>query len=155
MNAIKLAGLEPGAVFYYFEQLCAIPHGSGNTKAISDFLVSFAKEQGLRYIQDEANNVILFGDASPGYEEHPPVILQGHMDMVCEKDEGCSINMDTDGLDVTHDGQYVFARGTTLGGDNGIAVAYAMAILADRTLVHPPLEVIITVDEEIGMLVRM
>jgi len=152
MNANKLAGLEPGSVFYYFEQLCAIPHGSGNTKAISDYLVSFAKEQGLRYIQDEANNVIIFGEASPGYEDHPPVILQGHMDMVCEKDEGCSINMDTDGLDVTHDGHYVFARGTTLGGDNGIAVAYAMAILADRTLAHPPLEVIITVDEEIGML---
>ena len=152
MNANKLAGLEPESVFYYFEQLCAIPHGSGNTKAISDYLVSFAKEQGLRYIQDEANNVIIFGEASPGYEDHPPVILQGHMDMVCEKDEGCSINMDTDGLDVTHDGHYVFARGTTLGGDNGIAVAYAMAILADRTLAHPPLEVIITVDEEIGML---
>ena len=152
MNANKLAGLEPKSVFYYFEQLCAIPHGSGNTKAISNYLVSFAKEQGLRYIQDEANNVIIFGEASPGYEDHPPVILQGHMDMVCEKDEGCSINMDTDGLDLNHDGQYVFARGTTLGGDNGIAVAYAMAILADRTLVHPPIEVIITVDEEIGML---
>ena len=152
MNETKLAGLEPESVFYYFEQLCAIPHGSGNTKAISDYLVHFAKEQGLRYIQDEANNVILFGEASPGYEYHPAVILQGHMDMVCEKDEGCPINMDTDGLDVTHDGQYVFARGTTLGGDNGIAVAYAMAILADRTLAHPPLEVIITVDEEVGML---
>ena len=152
MNAMKLAGLQPESVFYYFEQLCAIPHGSGNTKAISDYLVCFDKEQGLRYIQDKANNVILFGDASAGYEDHPPVILQGHMDMVCEKDEGCPINMDTDGLDVTHDGQYIFARGTTLGGDNGIAVAYALAILADRTLVHPPLEVIITVDEEIGML---
>ena len=152
MSITKLAGLEPESVFYYFEQLCSIPHGSGNTKAISDYLVSFAKEQGLRYIQDEANNVILFGEASPGYEDHPAVILQGHMDMVCEKDEDCPINMDTDALDVTHDGRYVFAKGTTLGGDNGIAVAYAMAILADRTLVHPPLEVIITVDEEIGML---
>lgn len=152
MNAMKLTGLKPESVFYYFEKLCAIPHGSGNTKAISDYLVSFAKEQGLRYIQDDANNVILFADASAGYEDHPPVILQGHMDMVCEKDETTPINMDTDGLDVTHDGQYVFANGTTLGGDNGIAVAYAMAILADRTLVHPPLEVIITVDEEIGML---
>ncbi len=152
MNADKLAGLAPESVFYYFEQLCAIPHGSGNTKAISDYLVSFAEEQGLRYIQDAANNVILFGDATPGYEDHAPVILQGHMDMVCEKDEDCPINMDTDGLDVTHDGQYVFAKGTTLGGDNGIAVAYALAILADRGIPHPPLEVIITVDEEIGML---
>jgi len=152
MEAIKLAGLQPESVFGYFEQLCAIPHGSGNTKLISDFLVAFAKEKGLRYIQDEANNVILFGAATPGYEDHPPVILQGHMDMVCEKDETCPIDMDTQGLDVTHDGQYVFARGTTLGGDNGIAVAYAMAILADPTIPHPPLEVIITVDEEIGML---
>lgn len=152
MKSDKLAGLAPESVFYYFEQLCAIPHGSGNTKAISDYLVSFAKQQNLRYIQDESNNVILFGDATAGYENHPAVILQGHMDMVCEKDEDCSIDMDTEGLDVAHDGEYVFAKGTTLGGDNGIAVAYALAILADRTIPHPPIEVIITVDEEIGML---
>ena len=152
METRKLAGLQPEAVFQYFEEMCAIPHGSGNTKPISDYLVNFAKTHGLRYIQDEANNVIIFGDATPGYEDHAPVILQGHMDMVCEKDEDCPINMDTDGLDVTHDGKYVFARGTTLGGDNGIAVAYALAILADPTVPHPALEVIITVDEEIGML---
>ena len=152
MENRKLAGLQPEAVFKYFEEMCAIPHGSGNTKAISDYLVDFAKAHGLRYIQDEANNVILFGDATPGYEDHAPVILQGHMDMVCEKDEDCPINMDTDGLDVTHDGKYVFAKGTTLGGDNGIAVAYALAILADPTVPHPALEVIVTVDEEIGML---
>ena len=152
MNAKKLAGLEPASVFSYFEQLCAIPHGSGNTKLISDYLVSFAKKQGLRYIQDEANNVILFAPGTPGYEDHVPVILQGHMDMVCEKDEDCPVDMERDGLDVTHDGEYVFARGTTLGGDDGIALAYAMAVLADRSIPHPPLEVIITVDEEIGML---
>ena len=152
MNPIKLTGLAPESVFGYFEKLCSIPHGSGNTKAISDYLVSFAQEQNLRYIQDAANNVILFGDATAGYEDHAPVILQGHMDMVCEKDADSPINMETDGLDVTHDGEYVFAKGTTLGGDNGIAVAYALAILADRTIPHPPLEVIITVDEEIGML---
>ena len=151
MEAKKLKGLKPEAVFGYFEQLCAIPHGSGNTKPISDFLVAFAKEKGLRYIQDEANNVILFGEATPGYEDHAPVILQGHMDMVCEKDEDCPIDMDTQGLDVTHDGTHVFAKGTTLGGDNGIAVAYALALLADKSIPHPPLEVIITVDEETGM----
>ena len=139
METTKLAGLQPANVFYYFEQLCAIPHGSGNTKPISDFLVEFAKENGLRYIQDEANNVILFGDATPGYEDHPPVILQGHMDMVCEKDEDCTIDMVTEGLDVTHDKEWVFAKGTTLGGDNGIAVAYGMALLADKTIPHPPL----------------
>ena len=151
MDAVKLAGLEPAKVFYYFEQLCAIPHGSGNTKRISDYLVSFAKEQGIRYLQDELNNVIFFQEGTCGYEDHAPVVLQGHMDMVCEKDADCPIDMEEDGLDVTHDGQCVFARGTTLGGDNGIAVAYAMALLADKTIPHPPLEVIITVDEETGM----
>ena len=152
MKANKLAGLAPESVFYYFEQLCAIPHGSGNTKAISDYLVSFAREHGLRYIQDESNNVIIFQEGTAGMENRPPVILQGHMDMVCEKDENCPIDLDTQGLDVTHDGQYVFANGTTLGGDDGIAIAYALALLSDRTIPHPPLEVVITVDEEIGML---
>ena len=152
MDAIKLSGVEPASVFAYFEKLCSIPHGSGNTKQISDYLISFAKEQGIRYIQDAANNVILFGDGTEGYEDHPPVILQGHMDMVCEKDETANIDMQTEGLDIAHDGEYIFAKGTTLGGDNGIAVAYALALLADRRIPHPPLEVIITVDEEIGML---
>ena len=152
MEAVKLAGLEPGAVFGYFEKLCSIPHGSGNTKMISDYLVSFAKEQGLKYIQDELNNVILFGDGTCGMENHPPVILQGHMDMVCDQNPDCKIDMSAEGLDVTHDGVSVFAKGTTLGGDDGIAVAFAMALLADPTIAHPPLEVIITVDEEVGML---
>ena len=151
MNAVKLAGLAPASVFAYFEKLCSIPHGSRNTKAISDYLVSFAEEQGIRYIQDELNNVLMFQDGTCGYEDHAPVILQGHMDMVCEKDENCPINMDTDGLDIAHDSQWVFAKGTTLGGDNGIAVAFALALLADKTIPHPPLEVIFTVDEEIGM----
>ena len=151
MNAVKLAGLAPASVFAYFEKLCSIPHGSRNTKAISDYLVSFAEEQGIRYIQDELNNVLMFQDGTCGYEDHAPVILQGHMDMVCEKDETCPINMDTDGLDIAHDSQWVFAKGTTLGGDNGIAVAFALALLADKTIPHPPLEVIFTVDEEIGM----
>lgn len=152
MEGKKLAGLEPAAVFGYFEEICAIPHGSRNTKRISDYLVSFAKEHGLRYIQDEANNVILFGDGTSGMEDHAPIILQGHMDMVCEKDADSPIDMAVDGLDITHDGECVFAKGTTLGGDDGIAVAYALALLADDAIPHPPLEVILTVDEEIGML---
>ena len=151
MDTRKLAGLEPQAVFHYFEDICGIPHGSYNTKAISDYLVDFAKKNNLRYIQDDLNNVILFGDATPGYEDHEPVILQGHMDMVCEKDADCPIDMEKEGLDITHDGNYVFAKGTTLGGDNGIAVAYALALLTDKTIPHPALEVIITVDEETGM----
>lgn len=152
MEEKRLAGLEPNSVFQYFEELCAIPHGSGNEKGISDYLVSFAKEQGIRWIQDEANNVILFADGTCGMEDHAPVILQGHMDMVCEKDADCPLNMETDGLDLAHDGSCVFAKGTTLGGDDGIALAYAMALIADKTIPHPPLEVIITVDEEVGML---
>ena len=152
METKRLAGLEPAAVFGYFEEICSIPHGSRNTKQISDYLVSFAKSQNLRYIQDEADNVIIFGDATPGYENHPPVILQGHMDMVCEQDADCTIDMATEGLDVTHDGNVVFARGTTLGADNGIAVAMGMAILADKTIPHPPIELLITSDEEIGLL---
>ena len=151
MEAIKLAGLQPADVFTYFEQICAIPHGSGNTKLISDYLVSFAQTHGLQYIQDDLNNVILFGEGTCGMEDHEPVIIQGHMDMVCEKDETCPIDMQTEGLDVTHDGKFVFAKGTTLGGDDGIAVAYALALLADKTIARPPLEVVITVDEETGM----
>ena len=151
MESRKLGGLEPGKVFEYFEEICAIPHGSGNTKAISDYLVAFAKDRGLAYRQDELNNVIIFGNGTCGMEDHAPVIIQGHMDMVCEKDEDCPINMETDGLDVTHDGDYIFAKGTTLGGDDGIAVAFALALLDDATIPHPPLEVVITVDEETGM----
>ena len=152
MSERKLQGLEPESVFRYFEEICAIPHGSRNTKAISDYLVSFAKAHGLRYRQDESNNVVIFAPGTCGLEDHESVILQGHMDMVCEKDASCPLDMAVDGLDVTHDGCCIFAKGTTLGGDDGIAVAYALAILDDNTIAHPPLEVIVTVDEEIGML---
>ena len=152
MKAVKLAGLEPARVFDFFEEICSIPHGSRNEKLISDYLVNFAKERGLKYIQDEVNNVIIFQEGTCGYEDHAPVILQGHMDMVCEKDASCPIDMAAEGLDVTHDGHNVFAKGTTLGGDDGIAVAYALALLDDTTIAHPPLEVVITTDEEVGML---
>ena len=151
MKAEKLAGLKPENVFYWFEKICAIPHGSGNTKKISDFLAAFAAERELRYIQDELNNIIIFKPATAGYENKAPVILQGHMDMVCEKDADCAIDMDCEGLQIAHDGNYVFAKGTTLGGDDGIAVAYALALLDAKDISHPPLEVVITVDEETGM----
>ena len=131
MDTNKLAGLAPQSVFSWFEKICAIPHGSGNTKKISDFLADFARERQLRYIQDSLNNVIIFKPGTPGYADKAPVILQGHMDMVCEKDADCPIDMDNEGLQIAHDGEYVFAKGTTLGGDDGIAVAYAMALLAD------------------------
>ncbi len=151
MTPVKLAGLKPAAVFGYFEEICSMPHGSGNTKRISDYLVNFARKQNLRYIQDELNNVIIFVPGTGELENHAPVIIQGHMDMVCEKDADCPIDMEKEGLDIAHDGSYIFANGTTLGGDDGIAVAFAMALAADKTLVHPPLELVITVDEETGM----
>ena len=126
--------LEPQAVFSYFEQLCAIPHGSGNTKAISDFLVRFAAAHHLRCIQDAHNNVVIFSPGTPGYETAAPVILQGHMDMVCETAPDCTKDMAREGLDLFVDGDTIGARGTTLGGDDGIAVAMALAILdADET----------------------
>ena len=152
MEAKKLAGLEPAAVFGYFEEICAIPHGSRNTKMISDYLVGFAQAHNLTYIQDEMNNVILFAPGTCGMEEHAPVILQGHIDMVCEKEATCPIDMASEGLDVTHDGTFVSAKGTTLGGDDGIAAAMALALLADNTIPHPPLEVVMTTEEEIGLL---
>ena len=127
-----LENLEPAGVFSCFESLCAIPHGSGNTKAISDYLVKFARDLGYECLQDELNNVIIFAPATPGYEDRPAVIIQGHMDMVCEKDADCPIDMEKEGLDVRCDGTFVYAKGTTLGGDDGIAVAYAMAILQDE-----------------------
>ena len=143
--------LEPQAVFSYFEQLCAIPHGSGNTKEISDHLVLFAAEHHLRCIQDAHNNVILFAPGTPGYESAAPVILQGHMDMVCETAPDCTKDMACEGLDLFVDGDTIGARGTTLGGDDGIAVAMALAILDADDIPHPPLEVVITVDEETGI----
>ena len=143
--------LEPKNVFRFFEQMCAIPHGSYNTKAVSDWCVAFAKERGLEHYQDEMNNVILIKEASAGYEEAQPVILQGHLDMVCEEAPGCEKNMAREGLDLAVEGDYIYAEGTTLGGDDGIAVAMALAALDDESLPHPRLEVILTTEEEVGM----
>ncbi len=144
--------LYPQRVFYYFEQIAAIPHGSRNTKAISDFLVDFAKEHNLVWYQDENNNVVIVKEASAGYEAAEPIIIQGHMDMVCEKEKGVDIDFEKDGLKLYIDGDFLKAEGTTLGGDDGIAVAYALALLDSQEIAHPKLEVVITVDEEIGML---
>ncbi len=147
-----LEQLQPQRVFYYFERMCEIPHGSGNTKQISDFCVDFAKEHQLEYHQDADNNVIIIKEATPGYENKEPVIIQGHLDMVCEKTADCTKDMETEGLDVYVDGDEVRAKDTTLGGDNGIAVAMALAILESKELAHPRVEAVFTVDEEIGLL---
>lgn len=147
-----LENLKPENVFYYFEEIANIPHGSKNTKQISDYLVNFAKERNLEHYQDELNNVVIIKEASEGYESAEPVIIQGHMDMVCEKENGSTIDFEKDGLELYVDDGFVKAKDTTLGGDDGIAVAYALALLDSKELKHPRLEVVITVDEEIGML---
>ena len=146
-----LSDLEPKSVFHWFEEITRIPHGSGNVQQISDYLVQFAEERGLYCIQDERKNVIIIKEATPGYEDQPPLILQGHMDMVAVKKPDCDIDMKTQGLRVAVRGDEVYAEGTSLGGDDGIAVAYAMALLDSDTIKHPRLEVVITVDEEVGM----
>lgn len=147
-----LSDLEPKSVFRFFEEICGIPHGSHETKAISDYLVAFAVERSLKYRQDESNNVIIFKDGTKGYENSPTVMIQGHMDMVCEKEPDCTKDMSKEGLDLFIDGEVIGARGTTLGGDDGIAVAIALAILDSSEIVHGPLECVFTVDEEVGLL---
>jgi dipeptidase D len=139
-------------VFDYFEEICSIPHGSRNTDKISNYLVDFAKEHSLEHYRDNMGNVVMIQEASAGYEDADPIIIQGHMDMVCEKESGVDIDFENDGLSIYVDGDFLKARGTTLGGDDGIAVAYALAIIDTPSIVHPRLEVVITVDEEIGML---
>lgn len=146
-----LSNIEPKEVFCYFEEICSIPHGSGNVTQISNYLVSFAKEHNLKFIQDEKENVIIFKDGTKGYENSKPVIIQGHMDMVCEKAPDCTKDMSKEGLDLCVDGDTIFAKGTTLGGDDGIAVAFILAILSSNTIAHPPIEAVITTDEETGM----
>lgn len=148
----EITQLYPKRFFHYFNEIAKIPHGSKNTKSISDYLVAFAKEHSLEYCQDESNNVIIIKEATPGYETCEPIILQGHMDMVCEKEKDCTIDFEKDGLSLYVDGDFLKAKGTTLGGDDGVAVCYALALLESKELAHPRLEVVITVDEEIGML---
>lgn len=146
-----LSDLEPKRVFHFFEEIAKIPHGSGNVGQISDYLVHFAEERGIECIQDELKNVILVKGAAPGYENDPPMILQGHMDMVAVKKPDCDIDMTKEGLRLAVREDKIYAEGTSLGGDDGIAAAYALALLDSDTIGHPKLEVILTVDEEVGM----
>ena len=146
-----LAGLEPQSVLGFFEELCRIPHGSGNTGAASGWAVQFARDRGLRHRQDALGNVVIWKEGSPGYEDHPTVMLQGHLDMVCVHEPDVVHDFLKDPLDLYVDGDYIKARGTSLGGDDGAAVAICMAVLDDDSLPHPPLEVLFTVDEEVGM----
>ena len=147
-----LEQLEPKEVFSFFEQLSAIPRGSGNTKAVSDWIADFAQKRGLWYCQDAANNVVVKKPASRGYEEAEPVILQGHIDMVCEKTAECEKDMTREGIDLVVEGDVLRANGTTLGGDDGIAAAMLLAVLDDDSIEHPSVEAVFTSDEEIGLL---
>lgn len=146
-----LQNLEPKSVFKYFEEISQIPRGSGNEKSISDYLVSVAKKLNLEVIQDKALNVIIKKPGTEGYENSETVILQGHMDMVCEKNKGTDHDFQKDPLKLRVVDDMVYATDTTLGADNGIAVAYALAILESTDIPHPPIEVLITTDEETGM----
>ncbi|MFA6984468.1 MAG: M20/M25/M40 family metallo-hydrolase, partial [Sedimentibacter sp.] len=145
-----LEGLKPEKVFYYFEEISKIPRCSGKEKQISDYLYNFAKSRDLEVIQDEHLNIIIKKPASKGYENAPTVMLQGHMDMVCEKNEGLEHDFDKDPIKLRIEDGHIYAADTTLGADNGIAVAYALSVL-DSELQHPTLEVLITTDEEKGM----
>ncbi|MCQ2507720.1 MAG: aminoacyl-histidine dipeptidase [Dorea sp.] len=147
-----VAGLEPQKVLKFFEELCSMPHGSYNNQQISDYLVEFAKARNLKYRQDQALNVVIWKDGTKGYENSPAVILQGHMDMVAVQTDDCKKDMMTDGLDLMVEGEYLTAEGTSLGGDDCIAVAMALAVLDAEDLSHPPIEAIFTTDEEVGML---
>lgn len=144
--------MEISNVLKIFEEISGIPRGSGNMDKISLYCVNFAMQNGLKYIVDDAKNVVIFKDASKGYEKKEPIILQGHLDMVCQKAENINIDFENDGIEIVKDGNFYKANGTTLGADNGIAVAMILSILADDNLNHPPIEAVLTTDEEIGMI---
>ncbi len=146
-----LENLNPTKVFRYFEEISAIPHGSGNIGAIADYCMKFADEHKLKAVKEPCGNVIIYADGTSGYEKSEPVILQGHLDMVCEKRSDCEKDMEKDSINLCTDGEWVWADGTTLGGDDGIAIAYILALLDSDDIPHPPIEALLTVDEETGM----
>ena len=146
-----LQNTEPKEVFKWFYEISQVPRGSGNERAISDFLVKFAKDRNLEVHQDKAMNVIIKKPGTAGYEKSPTVIIQGHMDMVCEKDASSNHDFLKDPIKFVVKGEMLYADKTTLGGDDGIAVAYALTVLDSKDIPHPPLEVLITTEEETGM----
>lgn len=139
-------------VIDWFYQIAAIPHGSGNMDGIAAFCESFAKKRGLWVVRDEANNVMIKKAGTAGYEAEPPILLQGHLDMVCQKVPDFPFDFETDPIPVIRQGEELFTQGTTLGGDNGIAVALMLDLLDRNDLSHPPIEAVFTSDEEIGMI---
>lgn len=150
MNDLGL--IKPQRVFKYFSEISSIPHGSENMKGIADYCMSFANKHSLKAVRDSADNVVIYKPASNGFEKSEPIILQGHLDMVCQKTEENNIDFAKDGLEVYVDGDFIKARGTTLGADNGIAVSMILAILESDDISHPAIEAVFTTDEEIGMI---
>ncbi|HIR96968.1 MAG TPA: aminoacyl-histidine dipeptidase [Candidatus Merdisoma faecalis] len=147
----QITGWQPEKLFHFFEEISAIPRGSGNEKGISDYLVAFARERGLWVHQDEAWNVIIKKAGSPGAEDREPVMLQGHLDMVCEKLAGVEHDFTKEGLKLSVKDGVLTAKGTTLGADNGVAVALMLMVLDDEDIVHPPVECVFTTEEEVGL----
>ena len=146
-----LSGYEPASVLGFFEEICNIPHISYHEKQLSDYCVAFAKERNLYYEQDEVGNVIIVGEATQGYEDVEPIIIQGHLDMVGDKVPECDIDMEKESIHIMVDGDNITADGTTLGGDDGIAIAYGLALLDAKDIPHPRLELVLTVCEEVGL----
>lgn len=149
---LPIESLKPQRVFYYFEQLSTIPRGSGNMNGIAQFCEDFAIRHNLKYNRDKSDNIVIYKKGTANYESSEPIILQGHLDMVCQKTDDCTIDFEKDGLDLYTDGDFVKAQGTTLGADNGIAVAMVLAILESADIPHPPIEAVFTTDEEVGMI---
>ncbi len=150
-NKTVVSGLEPQAVFGIFSDICAIPHGSGNTEAVRAYCRDFAEKLGFESLCDEYGNILIRVPATPGRENDAPVMLQGHLDMVCEKEPGNTTDFTKDGIKLIKDGDFLKADGTTLGGDDGIAVAMILALISDENADHPALDVLFTTDEETGM----
>ncbi len=147
-----MTDLTPERVFYYFNQISDVPRGSGNCSGMARFCQNFAINHNLKYVKDDTNNVVIFKNGTPGYENSEPVILQGHTDMVCQKTENATTDFINRGIELFVDGDFLKAKETTLGADNGIAVAMILAVLESDSIPHPPIEAVFTADEEIGLI---
>ncbi len=150
MNYV-LKDREPQAPLHFFEEISQIPRGSGNEEAIASYIENWAKERNLYVDRDECNNLFIKKPATPGYENAAPVLLQGHTDMVCEKNSDTVHDFEKDPIKLVVDGDYLKADGTTLGADDGVAVSYIMALLDAKDIPHPALECLLTTSEEVGM----
>src|SRR5271157_4720987 len=146
-----LDDLEPKEIWKHFAVLAATPRASTKEAVARNYVLEQAKELGLETTQDAAGNVVVRKPARPGRESATPTLLQGHLDMVCEKNEGTAFNFDTDAIKVFRDGDWLKAEGTTLGSDNGVGVAAALAVMESSDIAHGPLEFVFTIDEETGL----